>query len=330
MEPILLCLDSGTTAVKSAAFDRHGRILATAEVSNLALRRDGSRVEQDMHETRANAFAVLKECVAQLAGAPVAGLIVTGQGDGLWPVDEAGVPVGPAITWLDGRARGLASELGEAGRFNPIEAVTGSRPTAASQSLHLLWLQQHEPERLKRIAFALRCKEWLFCALTGEIAGEPSAALPVWGDWRSGKMSRVVQEALGLERGVELLPPFERVGACRAFLSEAAAVETGLANGLPVLLGPGDVQATLIGLGLGSRPGVTRASIFGTSAIHACHMLDPGQMREKPAGAMMQQFVLGEGYLCFHPSFNGATVLAHLARLTGQAPHLAQPAYSGV
>jgi len=330
MDPILLCLDSGTTAVKAAAFDRHGRIVATTQSDNNALRRAGSRVEQDMHQTRTDAFAVLKECVAKLPGAVFEGLIVTGQGDGLWPVDGDGEPVGNAITWLDGRARSLASDLGEEGLFAPIEAVTSSRPTAASQSLHLLWLKQNDPARLERITHALRCKEWLFFALTSALVGEPSAALPVWGDWRTGQMSRAVQDALGLTRGVELLPAFQDVGECRAGLSAQAAEETGLPQGLPVLLGPGDVQATLIGLGLGSRAGVTRASIFGTSAIHACHMLDPAQAREKPQGAMVQQFVLGDGYLCFHPSFNGATLLGHIAKLTGQAPGPAAPCYSGV
>ncbi|MBS9721377.1 carbohydrate kinase [Tianweitania sp. BSSL-BM11] len=330
MDPILLCLDSGTTAVKAAAFDRHGRLLAVAQSDNNALRREGQRVEQDMTVTRDDAFHVLRDCVAQIDAGAVQGLIVTGQGDGLWPVDSGGEPVGRAMTWLDGRARALAGTLGEAGAFADIEAVTFSRPTAASQTLHLLWLQLNDPSRLARIAHALRCKEWLFLSLTGTLMGEPSAALPVWGDWRTNTFSPVVQESLGLQRGIELLPPFLDVGECRASLKGEAAAAIGLAAGLPVLLGPGDVQATLIGMGLGTRTGVTRASIFGTSAIHACFLLDPNLMREKPAGAMVQRFVLDDGYLCFHPSFNGATLFSHVAKLTGQPASVSVPSYSGV
>mgnify|MGYP002621826102 CR=1 FL=1 len=101
-------------------------------------------------------------------------------------------------------------------------------------------------------------------------------------------------------------------------------------QGLPVLLGPGDVQATLVGLGLGSRAGVGRASIFGTSAIHACLLDDPAAMPQAPAGAMIQQFALGPGYLCFHPCFNGATLLHHLSRRFADLPTAPAPDYSAL
>lgn len=329
MSPFLLCLDSGTTAVKAAAFDRHGRIVASAERHNRALRRDGARVEQDMVATRDDAFAVMRECAAGLGGS-VDGILVTGQGDGLWPLDAQLRPAGHAMTWLDGRARQIASELQDSGTLDEIQAVTGSRPTAASQSLQLLWLQRNDPQRLATIAHVLRLKEWLFFTLTHALLGEPTAALPVWGDWRSGALSPIVQRTLGLPRGLELLPDFAPVGECRARLSPQAASATGIAAGTPVLLGPGDVQSTLVGLGLGVRPAVTRASIFGTSAIHACHILDPALMPAAPPGAMLQRFVLGDGYLLFQPSFNGATLFQHIGRIAAGLPAHAEPAYSGL
>lgn len=327
---MLICLDSGTTAVKAGAFDREGRLVATAQRENSALRRDGNHVEQDMLATREDAFTAIAECVAK-AGGKVEALILTGQGDGLWPIDAQGLPAGNAITWLDGRARLLASERRCDGSLDSIEAVTFSQPTAASQSLHLLWLQQNDPERLRRVSHVLRLKEWLFLCLTSALKAEPSAVLPVWGDWRTGKLTRTVQQTLGLERGIELLPELEEVGQCSAGLSEDVAARLGLPAGMPVFLGPGDVQATLIGLGLGTRQGVSRASIFGTSAIHARHLPDPLDMPEKPSGAMVQKFVLGEGFLCFHPSFNGATLFSHVAGLVGQQGARGnKPAYSNV
>ncbi|MEO3999692.1 FGGY family carbohydrate kinase [Mesorhizobium sp. CAU 1732] len=330
MTSVLVCLDSGTTTVKAAAFDMAGRMVSSAQRDNSALRRQSAVVEQDMAVTRADAFAVLKACIAKIEG-EVAGIVVTGQGDGLWPLGADMQPVGHAITWLDGRCRALTARLqadGEACRV--IEAVTGARPTAASQSLHCVWLAENEPDRLAQIAHILRAKEWLFFCLTGELKAEPSAVLPVWGDWRGGQASPAIQEALGLARGIELLPELASIAECRAGLSPDIAGDLGLAAGTPVLLGPGDVQATLIGLGLGSTPDVTRASIFGTSAIHACHLSDPAQMQEKPAGAMIQHYALGEGYLCFHPSFNGATLLKHLAAKLAEQPAAAAPSYSSL
>ncbi|MEI4487532.1 FGGY family carbohydrate kinase [Frigidibacter sp. MR17.14] len=328
MPEILLCLDSGTTAVKAAAFDAGGRLRAAAERPNGALRRAGERVEQDMAVTRDEALAVLAECVAQLDGAEVSALILTGQGDGVWPVDAAGAPLGRAITWLDGRARGIAASRGPA--LDRVQALTGSRPTAAAATLQLLWLQEAEPDRFALIAHALRLKEWLFLSLTGEVLAEPGVLLPVWGDWRSGRILPEVGETLGLTRAEALLPATRPVGEARAGLQPDIAARLGLPPGLPVLIGPGDVQSTLIGLGLGVRPAVTRASIFGTSAIHACLRSDPDGMPERPAGAMVQPFALGQGYLCFHPSFNGATALAHMGRLFADLPAATPPRYSAL
>lgn len=324
---VLFCLDSGTTAVKAAAFDDQGRMIATVERANGALRRNGAQVEQDMQITRDEALGVLRDCAAQVDATPM-GLVITGQGDGLWPVDRAGEPVGHAMTWLDGQASGLVTQLGPA--LDAVQAVTGSRPTAASASVQLLWLQQNAHARFDRIAHALRLKEWLLLCLTGKIMGEPTAALPVWGRWQDGQMSPLVQEALGLRRGTELLPDFSAVGTCQAPLSPPAAAMTGLPVGLPVLLGPGDVQATLIGLGLGTRKDVRRGSIFGTSSIHASLQDDPKRMHAVPAGAMVQKFALGDGYLCFHPCFNGATLLHHLSQHFVDVPARTTPHYSGL
>ncbi|WP_103332057.1 FGGY family carbohydrate kinase [Pseudotabrizicola formosa] len=323
MTEILLCLDSGTTAVKAAAFDGQGRMIACAARPNGALRRDGARVEQDMAATRDEAFGVLRDCVAKLSQ-PVTGLVITGQGDGLWPVDAAGQALGHAMTWLDGRARGVMAQ--EAAALDAVQSTTGSRPTAASASLQLLWMQRHEPDRFARIAHALRLKEWLFLSLTGKLMGEPTAALPVWGNWRDGQLSLAVEQALGLTRGLDLLPAFLPVGRCHAGLT----ADIGLPTGLPVLLGPGDVQSTLIGLGLGSRAGVARASIFGTSSIHACLHKDQSTMGEAPPGAMVQAFALGSGWVSFHPSFNGATLLHHLSARFSNLPAPALPQYSGL
>lgn len=325
--PVLLCLDSGTTTVKAAAFDRDGRMIAASERANHALRREGARVEQDMACSRDDAFEVLREC-ADDARSPVDAILVTAQGDGLWALDARGEPVGHAFTWLDGRTRTLVAELEAAGTLERIRAVTGSRPTAATQSLHLRWLADHEPGRLHRIAHVLRLKEWLFHALTDELLGEPSSVLPTWGSWRTGLTSDAVEQALGLERGLALLPELRAVGECRAGLSAAAAARLGLPAGTPVLQGPGDVQATLIGLGLGTRTGVRRASIFGTSAIHASLQLDAEAVRDTPAGAIVLKFAIGPGYFCVHPCFNGVTVMQHLQGLVDGWPEDVAPAYS--
>lgn len=329
MGPVLLCLDSGTTSVKAGAFDGAGRMLAAAERANSALLRNGDHVEQDMRASLEDALAALRECAAK-AGGRVAAVVVTGQGDGLWPVDDGMQPVGHALTWLDGRCRALAAALEPQGALEEVRRLTGSKPTPATQSLQLLWLSRNDPDRFKRIRYALRLKEWLFLSLTGSVLAEPSVVMPVWGDWRTGRIEDGVAGAIGLSRGTDLLPELAPVGECRAALLPEMAASIGIAPDATIFLGPGDVQSTLIGLGLGSRPGVSRASIFGTSAIHACHVHEARDVPSEPPGAIAQQFALGDGYLCFHPSFNGANFLKHLRKTMCGLPETISPHYSNL
>lgn len=318
-DALIACVDSGTTAVKAAVIDTAGHVVASAERSNRALRQDGARREQDMMTSIADMEAVLSK-IATVHGPRIEALVVTAQGDGTWPLDAEGAPVGPALTWLDGRASALLRELDRDGRLAEVEATTSSRPTGAAQSVQFLWLQRNMPERHARIRHLLRLKEWLFLSLTGEMLAEPTSLLPVWGDWRTGEVSSTVETALGLTAGIAFLPELRPMPDCWAPLLSDVADRIGIPVGVPVLLGPSDVQATAVGLGIG-RPGrPARGSIFGTSAIHMHHLAVPAEMPAKPPGAMIQQMCDGAGYLCFHPSFNGGMVLDAVERIFGGPP----------
>lgn len=320
MTDAILCLDSGTTVVKAAIFTTGGRLVAVDERPNIALCRAGRHVGQDMAATVDAAVALLVRLAARLDGLKPRVLVVTGQGDGLWPVDKAGRPVGQALTWLDGRASALLPELEASGALQRIREITLSQPTAASQPLQLLWLSRHQPERFDAIAHALRCKEWLQFALTGRALTDPSAVLPSWGDWRRQALSGEIQACLGLSRGLDLLPDMVAMNDAARPLSAAMARATGLPEALPVLLGPGDAQASAIGLGVGVLPGVSRASLFGTSAIHMRHLDSLDAVRADPPGAMLLPFAEPGHYLRLLPCINGAAALAHIDGLTGAAP----------
>jgi sugar (pentulose or hexulose) kinase len=66
------------------------------------------------------------------------GICVTGHGPSLTRSTVRGLPVRPAMTWLDSRA---ATEAGE------LEAATGLRGWALGVLPAARWLERHEPER---------------------------------------------------------------------------------------------------------------------------------------------------------------------------------------
>lgn len=320
MPDLIFCLDSGSTAVKAAAFTAEGALVALNEMPNGALRRRGVFAEQDMAVTRNEGMQVLGVCVAQAVGCGTArGLIVTGQGDGVWPIDAQRAPFGLASTWLDGRAAQMLVDLERSGTLSAIAEITGTKPTLASPSVQLLWLQRNQPERYARIAHVLRAKEWLFHELTGTLLCEPSTALPTWGHWRYQHLTDDIAHLLGLQNMRTRLPPLSSIADSPRPLTPAAASATGLPTGLPVMLGPSDVQASAIGVGVGVLAGVSRASIFGTSAIHVGHFANAASLPPRPAGALLQPSIAPGAYFCIHAGFNGAATLRHVCTLLGQS-----------
>lgn len=317
---LFLCVDSGTTQVKAALCQGDGTILATAARENGSLRRSGGRVEQDMAGSVDDVCAVVAEIAPQAGGEGLRALVVTGQGDGLWPVDRDGVPVGPALTWLDPRASECLKGDDGAARGDALRKLTGTRPTSASQSLQMLWISRHDPARYGRIAHALRLKEWLYLALTGDVAVDVSAATAIWGNWAEDRLNPTTAQALGLPDALDRLRAARALADCIAPLSADAARRCGLSPGVPVLMGPGDVQASVLGLGLGCTGGPRRASVFGTSAIHVRQVSDAAQATALPPVSIVQKLELGTGYMAFMPCFNGTSVLRGLSTLLRDLP----------
>ena len=205
---LLLALDSGTSMVKAVAFTDAGEVVAAASRPNRVDAPGPARAEQCMDRTWQDAAAVLAEVADRVAGWEIAGLAVTGQGDGTWLVDGDGRPVGPALLWLDARAAGLVEHLHETGAARSAFVHTGTGLNACQQSAQLLWLREHEPERLRRVAHAMHCKDWLYLNLTGTAAADPSEACFTWGDYRTRTYRDEVLQALGAAGLARLLPPW--------------------------------------------------------------------------------------------------------------------------
>ena len=140
MGELIVGVDSGTSVVKAVAFDLEGRQLDLAALPNHYEEPGGGAVEQDMARTWQDTATVLRllgEKVEGLAERTVA-LAVTGQGDGTWLIDRAGLPVAPAWLWLDSRAAAIVEELDRAGVRADIYRHTGCGLNACQQSAHLV------------------------------------------------------------------------------------------------------------------------------------------------------------------------------------------------
>jgi erythritol kinase len=263
----IIALDAGTSMLEAVAFDLAGQPIAIESRANRYRQAPGGLAEQDMAQTWDDAAETIAALVARLEGAPVAGLAVTGQGDGTWLIDAAGAPVGPALLWLDGRAGPIIERIRatEAGRTIFNESGTG--PAACQQAGQLLWLAQHQPDQLARATSALHCKDWLYFNLTGIRATDPSEACFTFGSWRTRSYSAHTIASYGLESYRSLLPPIVDGMTTQHALTPAAASRLGLAAGTAVVLGYIDVLCSALGAGIYGTGIESGASIIGSTGM---------------------------------------------------------------
>src|SRR5260370_27065062 len=95
-----ICVDVGTSVIKTVAFDDRGMEIAVARQETEVLRPAPGFSEQDMYSVWNAAASTVRTVVHQLAD-PVRLISLTAQGDGCWLVDADGHPTGPAILWND-------------------------------------------------------------------------------------------------------------------------------------------------------------------------------------------------------------------------------------
>ena len=278
-ETRVLACDLGTTGVKTCVYAIGGAGIrleasATAEYGLRFLPNGG--VEQDVDEWWAALGRTTRAALERAGASPssVRGMAFCCQMQGLVLVDEAGVPVRPAMSYMDQRGvlqkrRGIERGLKVAGmdvlRLLPSLIVTGGVSASVKDPLwkhH--WVRDEEPEAFARAAKWLDVKEYLVLRCTGRACMTPDSANATFlYDTRPGRpgwsplMCRIFDVDMGL------LP--EVIGAAEVAgpLLPSAAAELGLEPGTPVFGGGGDLS--LIALGSGAV-GLGRAHVYmGTS-----------------------------------------------------------------
>ena len=163
--PYLLGIDAGTTVIKSTLFDVDGREVAGAVHDSSLLSPRPGWAEADMDVVWRAVVATVRQTLSTSGVSPaqVAAIGVTGQGDGTWLVDKEHRAVRPAILWSDGRTGAFVEECHRSGLSAEIFQITGTALNTCNQAVQMRWLQEHEPETLRRTAAALRAKDWISC-----------------------------------------------------------------------------------------------------------------------------------------------------------------------
>ncbi|WP_316860187.1 FGGY-family carbohydrate kinase [uncultured Cohaesibacter sp.] len=278
---VIISIDAGTTVIKAVAFTLDGQQIGMAGLPNHYTNTADGKAEQDMLQTWKTVVDVLQTLIGSIPNLAtrVAALAVTAQGDGTWLIDENGTPTAPALLWLDSRARDIVQEVVTRETYPEIFSINGTGTNSCQQSAQLAWFKRNRPDILARSATALHCKDWLYFKLTDVRTTDASEGTFTFGDFRTRQYDRALLEAFDIADLAPLLPPIMDGVKQSHRLSAKAAQETGLEEGIPVVLGYIDVVCSSLGGGLFDPEGRAGCSVLGSTGVHMRLALTPDDVR---------------------------------------------------
>ncbi len=306
---MILTVDMGTTATKVALWDVDGLVALSS--TPLTTRHPAPGwAEQDPGTWWSSVVGACADVRAAAADrwASVEVVGCTGARQTFACVAGGGEPLGPAIVWSDGRAGVEATALrrGADGDGPPPSGIVVDGGSVAAK---LAWLAAHDSERWQASRWILTPRDLVVWRLTGQVVTDLTMAS------RSGLYDldgRLVTALAGA--AAHLLPPVVDPGQMVGGLSDDAAAALGLAVGTPVVIGPADRPAEVVGAGAGpSWPMVS----WGTTANVSVPVA--GLPDARPEGIVLSRGAAG-GWLQEGGLSAAGSLLAWLGSLTGRPP----------
>ncbi len=269
----LLAVDVGTTTTRCAIFDLGGHLVGEAYREVRVHYPRTNWTEVDAEDWWSCAVASIREAVGQareVDGKEILGVGICGLKHAVVPVDEDGKPLARAMLWMDQRCRPQAEWMSR--QYGDLVAHITGRAGAVSttpSAPKLRWIMENDPGLLRRTHKFLLAKDFIRFKLTGSLGTDPSDAGGTGlYDRRSGDWAWQMLDLIGVP--ADKMPPISDPTVVAGVVTRQAARATGLAEGVPVVVGAGDVYATLVGANaFHPRAGITSARgclYLGTAA----------------------------------------------------------------
>lgn len=267
MTRLFLGIDVSTTGAKALLIDGQGGIVHSATTPLTIQTPKPLWSEQDPHEWWSGTARSIRQALAQAgaSGADVAAVGLTGQMHGLVLLDGDRHVLRPAILWNDQRTAAQCDDIrARLGGRARLVKTTGNNALTGFTAPKILWVRKHEPDVYAKARLVLLPKDYVRLRLTGTAAMDKAdGSGTLLFDLAARGWSKEVLSALEIPAG--WLPPTFEGPEVTGTITAAAAAETGLREGTPVIAGAGDQAAGAVGAGA-VRPGVV-ALTLGTSGV---------------------------------------------------------------
>jgi sugar (pentulose or hexulose) kinase len=304
----VLAVDAGTSMMKAAVFDRDGNQVAFAEKPMTVLHPFEGACEMDMDAVWAAFCEVSRKLASEVPEAwhALAGVAITGQGDGLWPLDKNGKPLSHAILWNDSRCKDASfTHSPEIVRFSQDNHC--SQLFSAASPVLLRWIKDNQPDRFAKLGHALHCKDWLVFQLTGTVMTDRSDASTSLYNVLGNRYEFELLDLLGLPRSTgDLFPEVYSSMTLVGQTTPEGERSSSIPANIPVMAGSIDPAAAAFGAGA-RQPG-DAITILGTTFTNQV-ILDPEMVDHTDTAGSILYHIYPERYIRVMSPSNGGGVL---------------------
>jgi xylulokinase len=248
-----LGIDIGTYESKGVLVDQAGRVLAGASRQHRMIVPQRGYAEHRPREDWWQEFCGISNeliAAARVAPAEIRAVACSAIGPCMLPLDEDGEPLMNAVLYgVDTRAAVEIEELTARIGEEVLLERCGQALTSQSVGPKILWLRRHRPELFARAAKIVTSTTYLVWKLTGRYVIDHYSAVnlaPLYLAGASAWSDALAADLLPLEK----LPDLNWTTEIAGSVSRAAAAETGLAAGTPVITGTIDAAAEAVSVGL--------------------------------------------------------------------------------
>jgi len=275
---ILLSIDLGTEGARVGAFTETGDTLGSVHRPYPTTFPRPGWAEQDPEDWWRSFLSATHELLATdacRAAGPVVSIASATTASTVAVVDASGVPLRPAILWMDSRASEQSARTATLAAEHRILDWSGGSDAAEWLVPKAMWLKEHDRETYDRSARIVEAIDYLTFRLTGEWVGSQMNAVCKYNyDPRARRFPQELYDALGVGDLTAKLPTsILPVGGVAGLLTVAAAAEIGIEPGAVVAVGGIDAHVSLLACG-GDCDGVV-SLVSGTSSAIIAEVDDP-------------------------------------------------------
>ena len=246
---LLLGIDIGTSACKTAVFTKDGTVVCEASEEYKVYYPKEGYAEQNPLEWYDAICNCIKKICMKVNAEDIQAIGIDGQSWSCIPIDHNGNVLFNTPIWFDTRASFecdyLKKTIGEDEIYNvcknPIEPMYTTPK--------VLWFKNNKPEIYKDTACFLQSNSYIAYRLTGELLQDKSMGYGhFFYNMEKGEYDGDLAEKMEID-----LSRFPKIADCHKIVGEItkkASIETGLKIGTPVVIGGVDAACGTLGAGV--------------------------------------------------------------------------------